>query len=177
MQKYIALLRGINVGGNRIIKMEALRKSLSRLPLFNLSTYIQSGNLLFESESDAGAITEMITNAIEKEFGFSVEVLLITPEELKIVMIRNPFQSGTTPDSVQPYVSFLSEIPDKQDVVAFQNINFEPDKWVLDEKCVYIWYDQSAAKTKLTNSVIENKLKVKATARNWKTVRKLLDLS
>lgn len=177
MQKYIALLRGINVSGQKLIKMEALRKSLERLRFEKVSTYIQSGNILFESSgSDVAVLQSQIKELIQTDFGFDVPVVIITLKELLDVVSSNPYANSVLSDPAQPYVSFLSAEPSKEALSLLQEIDFGKDEFTSHKRWLYILY-ASAASTKLSNSFIERKLNVTATSRNWKTVTKLIALS
>ena len=178
MKKHIALLRGINVSGQKLIKMEALRKALEELGLKHVSTYIQSGNVIFDSEqSDVQILQESIAGKIAQVFGFDVSVIVLTPAELENAVSGNPFSARTTDDSVQPYIGFLSANPADEDHDVLKAIDFNGDEFFVVGRRIYLWYADSAANTKLTNALIERKLKVVSTARNWKTVRKLIALS
>ncbi|HEX8562156.1 MAG TPA: DUF1697 domain-containing protein [Flavobacterium sp.] len=174
--KYIALLRGINVSGQKLIKMEALRKALEQLPFTNVSTYIQSGNILFESEEqNIGALQQLISTSIKDNFNFDVATIVITPRCLQSIIENRPIDS--TADPAQPYVAFLSDIPAQSDSLAFMNADFGGDTFLMQGRHMYIYYANSAGKTKLTNAVIEKKLKARSTARNWKTVKALFELA
>ena len=174
---YIALLRGINVGGHKLIKMEALRKSLERLPFTNVSTYIQSGNILFESPNeDSAQLQRSIAEIIKMDFGFEVPVVIVTLDELNDVVVNNPYSERILSDPAQPYISFLSEIPTRERVATLKEVDFGNDEFTVYKRWLYILYE-SAAKTKLSNVVIERKLNLQSTARNWKTVHKLIELS
>ncbi|MBC7605464.1 MAG: DUF1697 domain-containing protein [Burkholderiales bacterium] len=175
---YIALLRGINVSGHKIIKMELLQKALQELDVKNISTYIQSGNILFQSEvADKGKLAHQISGVIVKHFGFDVPVMVFSPEELKKVVADNPYAHQKIQDAAQPYVAFLSEPPHLPLLEMLQSVPSGKDTFVLVEKVLYLFYADSAGNTKLSNAVIENKLKLKSTMRNWKTVKKLIELA
>lgn len=178
MEKFIALLRGINVSGQKLIKMEALRAAMQELPFQDVSTYIQSGNILLSSDGkDSPEIGRMIREKVLERFGFDVSVIVVTPEELETAVLENPFASRTTDDSTQPYVGFLSHIPKAVDIEVLKAIDFRGDEFAVIGKRIYLWYADSAGNTKLSNAVIEKKLSITSTARNWKTVRKLIALS
>ncbi|WP_223845476.1 DUF1697 domain-containing protein [Flavobacterium selenitireducens] len=178
MKKYIALLRGINVSGQKLIKMERLRESVATLGFEDVSTYIQSGNILFRyPETDVATLSRLISKAILSDFGFDVSVISIEAGELETAIAENPFSERTPENSPQPYVGFLSEIPSAEAVAALKESDFANDEFRVIGKRIYIWYGDSAGKTKLSNTVIERKLKVVSTARNWRTVHKLLELS
>jgi len=176
MKTYIALLRGINVSGHKIIKMEQLRSVLAALNFQNVTTYIQSGNILFQSFiSDTAEIENQIADCIASHFGFQVPVVVVALEDLEKVFLNNPFPNLVDP--VQPYVAFLSEVPTQDSIENLMKVDFKGDTFIAREKALYLHYANSVANTKLTNVVIENKLKVKATSRNWKTVQNLLELA
>lgn len=175
---YIALLRGINVSGHKIIKMELLQKALQELDFRMVSTYIQSGNILFQSETgDKGKLAHQISGLIVKHFGFDVPVLVITPDELKRIVAQNPYLHQKIEDPAQPYVAFLSEPPHPSALEMLKSVHSGLDTFVSFEKVLYLFYANSAGNTKLSNAVIENKLKLKSTMRNWKTIRKLIELA
>lgn len=178
MKKYIALLRGINVSGQKLIKMERLCESVSRLGFEDVSTYIQSGNILFSfADTEIANICDLLSGMILSDFGFDVGVIVIEPGELEKTIADNPFSNRTPENSTQPYVGFLSEIPSSENVKSLEDVDFGNDEFHIIGKRIYIWYADSAGKTKLSNAVIERKLKVVSTARNWKTVQKLRELS
>lgn len=178
MKTYIALLRGINVSGHKIIKMELLRRVLSELDFENIRTYIQSGNIIFESNSsDIAKLEKQIATKIEEHFGFAVPVAIVTPEELLAVINKNPYRKESLSDTTQPYVSFLSEIPKSEFLEVLKAIDFKEDSFISIDKTLYLWYVNSAGNSKLNNAVIESKLKLRSTARNWKTVLKLYELA
>ncbi len=176
MQKYVALLRGINVGGQKLIKMEALRKALQRLPIKNVSTYIQSGNIIFESENrNIEQLQQQISELIKSEFGFDVKVVVVTSADLQKIIENNPFIDRKIDDPAQPYVSILSETPSATALQSLRKTDFGKDEWVSHERWLYILYE-SAGQTKLSNSAIEKILEVSATSRNWKTIGKLFEM-
>ncbi len=177
MKKQIALLRGINVSGQKLIKMEALRESMKNLGLKDVSTYIQSGNVLFVSDDSQSVLQQKISAKIMDDFGFEVSVIVVAPDELEIAVAENPFASETPEDSTQPYIGFLSDIPTEENLKALSDTDFGKDRWAVIGKRIYLWYADSAGNTKLSNAVIERKLKVVSTARNWKTTKKLIALS
>lgn len=177
MKTYIALLRGINVSGQKIIKMELLRKALAELNFTNISTYIQSGNILFQSAvSDQQKLEKQIHDVIGKHFGFDVSVIVVTPEDLKSVIVKNPYAEEDIAEP-QPYVAFLSDIPTHENVAVLSAMDFQNDRFQTVGKTMYLHYAEGAGTTKLSNAVIEKKLKLTSTARNWKTVKKLIELA
>lgn len=178
MKTYIALLRGINVSGHKIVKMETLRKVLEELSFKSISTYIQSGNILFQSdEKSIPKLEKQIAALIDKHFGFDVPVTVVTPADLKKIVRDNPYAEHQLEDPAQPYVSFLSEIPSSEKLEILSAIDFKGDHFITIDKAMYINYVNSAGDSKLSNAIIENKLKLRSTARNWKTVNKLIALA
>lgn len=174
MTTYIALLRGINVGGHRKILMADLKSLLTKSGLTNVSTYIQSGNIVFESDLDAEALEIQIAKLIKDHYGFDVPTLVRTSEEWGDVVNNNPFltKNAATPIG-QLYVAFLSEEPLDEHVESFRELSFGEDKWILSGRTMFIYYAERFSKSKLTNAPIESKLKVTASSRNWKTVTHL----
>ena len=178
MQTYIALLRGINVSGHKIIKMERLRQVLTELNFQNIATYIQSGNIIFESSiADSSDLEVQISQKILEHFGFEVPVRITTLDELQQIVVENPFIKENLEDPTQPYVAFLSAVPSEANFANLKAIDFGNDQFINKRKVIYLWYAESAAHTKLSNVAIEGKLKLKATSRNWKTIQKVIALA
>lgn len=176
MIKYIAILRGINVGGHRKILMVDLKVLLKKIGLKKCITYIQSGNVIFLSDKPAETLEKQIQQAIFKKYGFEVPVMVRTANEIEIVFNSNPFLSKES-DSKKLYVAFLAENPIQENIENFNAIQFEDANYSLKGQHLYICYETKSSNSKLTNNLIENKLKVTATSRNWKTVTKLFELS
>lgn len=178
MHDYIALFRGINVGGHRIIKMEALRTLLADAGYKEVNTYIQSGNVFFRSaEADRVAIATHIENLISGAYNFEVAVILTTPTEIREIIKENAYAKQGLSESVRTYVCFLSDMPARDKVILFESLDFGDDLFAIRGKVVYLLYGQSSSNSKLTNSLIEKKLGVSATSRNWNTVLRLGALS
>ena len=180
MKTYIALLRGINVTGYNMIKMKDLTVHLASLKYSNIKTYIQSGNILFESDNKESKIFEKeIHHLIENKFGFNVPVIVKTTEEMKKVHKNNPFVNGSNSDINKLYVTFLSEAPLKENIVKMVETKIDADEFILtdDNNVVYLNCGNGYGKTKLSNTFFESKLKVTATTRSWKTVEKLVEMS
>ena len=175
--KHLALLRGINVSGHNMIKMDALKKALESIGFKDVVTYIQSGNVFVESEEvSAAKVGFLITQEIFKTFGHDVPTIVISKEDLQSCLDRNLFLKDKNVDLKKLYVSFLtSELP--ENMMTQINLNFiKPDLIQLDGKRIYLKYDISPAKTRLDNKWIEKNMNVIATTRNWNTVNKLLEL-
>jgi uncharacterized protein (DUF1697 family) len=177
MKTYLALLRGINVSGHHIIKMDALKKSMEAIGFSNVMTYIQSGNVFVDSEEESAAkVGFLIKQEIFKVFGHDVAVIMISKAALQACLDRNEFVNEAAVDLKKLYVAFLSaELPDS--MISQLNLNFiKPDKIQLDGNRIYLKYDVSPAKTRLDNKWIEKNMNVIATTRNWNTINKLLAL-
>lgn len=178
MTTYIAILRGINVGGHRKILMADLKNLLTKNGCNNVVTYIQSGNVVFSSTKSAKELEQHIYNLIKTNYGFDVPVMLRSQKEWKDVFECNPYllKDNSIPID-QLYVTFLGETPVKERLAEITEISFPNDDFKIIGTTVYILLGKKYSDTKLTNSFFESKLKVAATSRNWKTVTKLLELS
>lgn len=177
MKVYISILRGINVSGHRIIKMELLKRLLQSLGFFDVKAYIQSGNIVFQSkENYTKEIEELIQNSIKKHFGFDVPVMTFTAEEWIRIANENPLIKDRTKDIQFFHITFLSEKPQIDAIEQLKNLNTQNDEFYIIENAVYLYCPNGYGNTKLTNTLFERKLKVNATTRNWKTVLKLRSL-
>jgi len=174
---HLALLRGINVSGHKMINMVALKKALEAVGFQKVVTYIQSGNVFVDTEEESpGKVGFIIKQEIFKEFGHDVPVIVIGKEDLQACLDRNLFLNEAEIDLKKLYVSFISsELPDN--MITQLNLNFiKPDEIQLDGKRIYLKYDISPAKTKLDNKWIEKSMNVVSTTRNWNTVKTLLKM-
>jgi len=178
MEGRVAILRGINVGGKRKILMTDLKSMFEDLGFSGVNTYIQSGNVIFSNDDERNntQLSETFEKAINKKFGLEVPVIVRSSSELEELAGKNPFyQDGI--DINHLHLTFLNEEPTSENKKKTELLNYEPDKFIIEGKDVYIYYDGKYHQSKLTNNFFENKLKVSATTRNWKTVLKLLELS
>ena len=171
MNKYIILLRGINVSGKNKIPMAELREMISDLGFQNVQTYIQSGNIVLEATESKGEVCKKIHIGINEKFGFDIPVLARTPEEWKETIDKYPFSIEN--EKIVAF-SFLNKIPSKKEIEV-KGIN--EDQYKIEENRVYLYCPSGFGKTKLTNNTIEKKLEVVATTRNYKTTVKLLELA
>nr|WP_236587746.1 DUF1697 domain-containing protein [Tumebacillus amylolyticus] len=171
---YLALLRGINVGGNKKIKMAELKQLLETNGLGRVQTYIQSGNVLFESEEDPLALQTKIETEIKNAFGFSVAVILRTADELKRVIADCPYSPDSLAEGDSIHVTFLGEEPSEKDLEKLSAGANEFDEYQILGREIHIWYRQRILDSKLTNQL--QKLKVPASSRNWNTVTKLAEM-
>jgi len=177
MKIYISILRGINVGGNNLIKMNSLKEMYEGLGFLNVKTYIQSGNVVFQSAATNLEKLEMlISDGILNRFTFSVPVFVREVSELKDILVQNPFLKETEEDISKLHLTFLSRVPENQFVDSIGNSSYLPDKYLIMGRTVYLFCPNGYGKTKLNNSFFENKLKVKATTRNLGTIIELVKL-
>jgi uncharacterized protein (DUF1697 family) len=178
MNRRIAILRGINVGGKRKILMADLRAMFDKMKFSNVHTYIQSGNVLFDlkEEVDNLELAKNIEKAIKEQFGFDVPVIVRTPKEIEKAINQNPLYKDDT-DIGHLHLTFLNEEPLTKNKEKLKSYTYEPDKFELIGKDVFIYCEGKYHQSKLTNNFFETKLKVNATTRNWKTVLKLKGLS
>jgi uncharacterized protein (DUF1697 family) len=178
MVTYICILRGINVSGYRMIKMEALRQLIAGLGFFNVQTYIQSGNIIFQSkDSNRFRLANLIADAILKKYNFDVPVLIKELEELKQIILSNPFINDKKKDLTHLHVTFLSGNPGRGKIKEIYEGQYKPDEFQIIGNNIYLYCPNGYGISKLTNSFWESKLKVTATTRNWKTSNELIRIA
>ncbi|MBV7506227.1 DUF1697 domain-containing protein [Bacillus sp. sid0103] len=171
MTIYIALLRGINVGKNNRIKMADLKDLLETMGLEKVKTYIQSGNVLFESKDEAPQLSKRLEAEISKTFGFPVPVILRTAGEYEQIIRDCPYSFDALQEGESIQVAFLAEEPSQAKIDYLRSYESEPDECFIKEQDVYLLLRQSILDSKLAAQL--PKLAVPATVRNWKTVIKL----
>jgi uncharacterized protein (DUF1697 family) len=175
MQTYISLLRGINVSGQKNIRMADLRSLYEALGLSICQTYVQSGNVVFDSEEqDAAKLRDSIEAQIESAFGFSVPVLIRTRDDFQRVIENHPF-AGEEPTRV--LVTFLYERPEQSKWEELDRHKGQVDQFALGEQEIFLFCPAGYGKTKLSNTFFEKKLDVVATTRNWKTIQTLYKMT
>jgi uncharacterized protein (DUF1697 family) len=178
METYISILRGINVSGHKKIQMNDLKTLYEDLKFKNVTTYIQSGNVVFKASKQRDEVlAKKIEAAIYSKYDFEVPVITRNVEEMKNTISINPFLKDTGIDKEKLHVTFLEEIPDKTKVDSIKNIDYSPDKLIITGKEIFLYCPNGYGITKLSNNFFENKLKVNATTRNWKTVNKLVEIA
>ena len=175
---YIAMLRGINVSGQKAVRMERLRESCSALGFGSVQTYVQSGNVVFlERERSPSDLFKAIAQAILGDFGFEVSIVIRTSKEMKSMIERNPFLKDRGVDQSKLYVTFLLETPPKGDLKNLQKLSSEADRFHIGRQEIYLYCPGGYGRTKLSNSAFEKALSVRATTRNWKTVNALFEMA
>lgn len=175
--RYVALLRGINVTGNNMIKMETLRATFESLGFKNVASYINSGNLAFDTGKTAEAkLVAKIEDAIEKEFGFRVRVMIREQASIDNVVRHDPFR-GKYESHKQMHVFFMLEEMPTEKQKALMEWQTDRERFAVDGREIYaLLLDGVAESTSMKKNVIEGKLKIPATARNWRTVERLAEL-
>lgn len=176
MTVYIALLRGINVSGQKLIKMVELKRMFEEMGFGKVPTYIQSGNVLFESEKKADVLRPQIEQRIEAVFGFQVTVAIRTLEEMERIVQHCPFPEKDLLEGEQLYISLLAETPDQKGIDRLLACSSEVDDYRIVGSEVHILLRQSIRKSMFNNNFLERKLGVPATTRNWQTTKKLVEL-
>jgi uncharacterized protein (DUF1697 family) len=174
----VAILRGINVSGKNMIKMPALAHTFTNMGFTNVRTYIQSGNVIFETGAEIGPELEaQICDGIKKDFGFDVPVLVIEARVLKQIQEENPYMERGNIDITKLHITFLADEPHAARFSEIDAEKYLPDEFILKGKALYLYCPTGYGNTKLNNNFFENKLKVRATTRNWNTVNKLVELT
>jgi uncharacterized protein (DUF1697 family) len=174
--RYVALLRGINLGARNKVAMADLRELVERLPGDDVTTYVQSGNVVFESKVAAGGLGATIEKEIKSELGLEVRVLVRKPAELEALVAKNPFVKQAN-DQKQLHVTFLAERPAAAKVKQLDPRHSEPDEFRVAGREVYLYCPNGYGRSKLSNAYFEKKLGVAATTRNWRTVTALAELA
>lgn len=178
MKTYIAILRGINVSGQKLIKMDTLRKMFEDMGFGNVVTYVQSGNIIFSAnEEEPKIVAGKISGQINNTFGFDVPVIVLTINQLEEVINSNPFAEDSGKPLSYLYVTFLSSAPDYSVKSIIENKKQSDEEIHFSDHAIYLYCPTGYGKTKLTNNFLENKLKVVATTRNWHTTNELLTLA
>ena len=178
MNTYISMLRGINLGSHNKIPMAKLRSLYESLGCVNVQTYIQSGNVVFDSlETDRAQLAESIKAKISEVFGYSVPVFIVDAKDLEQVIQSNPFLTQRNEDPTKLHITFLQHLVSDEVVHHFVGPKSGNDEFIIDKQVVYIFCPDGYGRTKLTNNLFEQKLKVPATTRNWNTVNALYQMT
>jgi uncharacterized protein (DUF1697 family) len=172
------MLRGINVSGQKIIKMAELAGLYESLKFADARTYIQSGNVVFKSDqSDPQKLELRIQETIERKFGFLVTVIIRTQNDLRKIIVRNPFIGSPEIDTGRLHVTFLGSEPDRKLADLLTPDIRTKDEFKFIGREIYLYCPDGYGKTRLSNSYFEKQLKVSATTRNWNTVNRLYEMS
>jgi uncharacterized protein (DUF1697 family) len=174
---YVAMLRGINVGSGKVVKMERLRASFAALGFGGVRTYVQSGNVVFESEQkSATGLSKKIEEKIQRDFGFTVPVLVKTSKEIAQTVNDNPLVKEKGIDHSKLHVTFSSDAPPKTAVKALEPLATGRERFRILNREISLYCPDGYGRTKLSNTAIEKRLSVVATTRNWRTVNTLLEM-
>jgi uncharacterized protein (DUF1697 family) len=175
---YIALLRGINLGGHKIVKMDQLRKTFEELGFADVKTYIQSGNVVFKAPAQIPAkLAKRIEEKVLLQFGFPVAVVVKTAAEIGEVISNNPLLQEKGIDPTKLHVTFLACAPDESALKTLDAAEVAPDQFRSSSQAVYLHCPNGYHATKLGNNVLGKMLKVGTTTRNWNTVNKLWEMA
>jgi uncharacterized protein (DUF1697 family) len=175
---YITLLRGINMTGHNAIKMNRLANLFRQLGYTDAETYIQSGNIVFTCHnSSIDDVSSEIRKAILSEFNFDIAVITRTPDEMKKIISANPFLGEPGFDPSKMAVLFLELKPSDAQILKVADIDYPPDRFHINGSEIYVYCPNGFGKTKLYTNFFEAKMKVTGTARNWRTVNKLMEMA
>ena len=176
MNTFVALFRGINVGGHNILPMKELASVLESIGLLCVRTYIQSGNVVFQSNTtDVQKLSHAITTAVETSHGFSPKVLLLSAQALRDVIAANPFPDGAAEPKTL-HLFFLASSPANPNVVRLESFRAAGEHFRLIDKVLYLHAPDGTGRSKLAANV-EKAMGVPTTARNWRSALKVLSMA
>jgi uncharacterized protein (DUF1697 family) len=176
MHTYIALLRGINVGGKNSLPMKDLTAIFKILGASNVKTYIQSGNIVFQvAAQDISGFSTRLGSEIKERHGLDPQILMIEPSELETVMKNNPFpEAESEPSSL--HLGFLAFSPENPDLQKLESLKKSSERFCLIDRIFYLHAPEGVGRSKLAANS-EKLLGVPMTDRNWNTVRKLKEMA
>ena len=178
MTVHVALLRGVNVGGHKHAGMSDLRNLLAKLGFASPRSLLQSGNLVFGSDAKRGAELERyVEDALKEHLGLQTDVIVRTAAEWKSVVARNRFHTEAQRDPSHLVVMFLKRKPNAESVEDLRAAIAGPELLHADGKQLYVTYPAGIGNSRLTNNLIDSKLRVRGTGRNWNTVLKLATMA
>jgi uncharacterized protein (DUF1697 family) len=176
--KYISFLRGINIGGNKIVKMEDLRGVYESLKFEEVKTYGMSGNVIFtSSESKPEVLVRKIEGKLKEVLGFEVAVLIRTKDEVEEIIKNNPFSKLSKEEMSRVAISLLSDILSVNVREEIDRIKDNSEKYFIRGKEIYMFFPNGYGRTKLNTNFFEKKLKVRTTARTLNVINKLLAIT
>ncbi|HJY87575.1 MAG TPA: DUF1697 domain-containing protein [Candidatus Acidoferrales bacterium] len=178
MPVYIALLRGINLGPHKRMKMEKLRSCCEALGFEQVATYIQSGNLVFKGPKLApAALSKKLEQRIAADFGFSADVFTRTSDELKKITHNNPLLKEAGVDPAKLHVVFLAEEPRAEAISKLESVTLAPDRVRISETEIYFYFPNGVSGSSVWKQNLDRILSVTGTMRNWNTVNKLSEMA
>lgn len=176
MNRFVALLRGVNVGGKNKLPMASLRESLDKTAFFGVTTYIQSGNIVFNSDLDKAACEALLTRLLKADFNLEVPVIVHKQSYLKEVLQENPFKTQTIAQAKFMSFGFLNTIPTQDNIDAISAFSNDIETFKIVNDVLYFYCGVGFGTTKMTNVWFEKKLGVVSTMRNYNTTTKLMSL-
>jgi len=177
MKTYVALLRGINVSGQKKIRMADLKAHLEELGWEGIQTYIQSGNIVFRSaEGNPGQLAQKIKQKLQDKYRFEVPTLVLDPQEFMRIIHNNPFTRDPGEAEDRLYVTFLFNPPRADLARKLQELKKDNEQFIQDDKIIFLYYPEGYGRAVMNNNAFEKALQVEATTRNWKTVNKLYEI-
>ena len=176
MTRCVALLRGVNVGGNNKLPMALLRDALGKTSFYGVTTYIQSGNIVFNTDLDIVQCEQIIVALLKAEFDLDVSVIVKKQEVIKDILKANPFKMRTIENSKFMSFGFLSESTAPEKVTAMEEFSNEEETFKIVDDLIYFYCGVGFGKTKMTNAWFEKKLGLISTMRNYNTTLKLTEL-
>jgi uncharacterized protein (DUF1697 family) len=178
MPVYIVLLRGINIGPHKRMKMEKLRASCEALGFAGVKSYIQSGNVIFKAPKlSPVALAKKLGECIVNDFGFSSEVISRTREEMKAIVDGNPILKEGGVDPSKLHVVFLSQCPSAAALKKLQELTLAPDRVSSGDKEIYFYFPNGVSGSSLWKHPLDRVIGVPGTMRNWKTVTTLSQIA
>lgn len=178
MNTYISMLRGINVSGQKKIRMADLKSLYESLGLADVQTYVQSGNVVFDSgEQNLEKLKESIESQIESAYGFSAPVLIRSGDDFQRLVGSKPFRKERSENPARVMVTFLFELPEQSKLLELSVPEDEPCEFVIADQEIFLFCPDGYGRSKLSNNFFEKKLGVIATTRNWKTVNALYEMA
>jgi uncharacterized protein (DUF1697 family) len=177
MATRIALLRSVNVLGKNMIKMPELAMAFEKAGFKNVRTYIQSGNVIFETQEGSDEmLSAKIRDLISKKFGHTIQAVVLAPQELAETVAQNPFAKKPGIDLTKQHVTFLDRDIDPAKAEKLLSYHYPPDEIIIGNRVVYVHCPDGYGRTKYHNNFIEKKLSANATSRNWNTCLRLLEM-
>ncbi|MFB3924066.1 MAG: DUF1697 domain-containing protein [Terriglobia bacterium] len=178
MAVVISMLRGVNVGGHNLIKMDALRALYESLGLGEVRTYLQSGNVVFKTrERSRHRLSERIAHGIDRRFGIRPDVILRTSSDFRKVIAGNPFAGRREIEPAKLHVTFLPSNPGPKARQEILRIRTAPEELYVSGRELYVYFPNGMGRSRFPWGLIEKTLRMSGTARNWNTVRKLFALA
>ena len=176
MNTYISLIRGINVSGQKKLPMAELRELLSIKGLQDVKTYIQSGNVVFQHSAKAPELSVIISNAIREKFGYEVPVITLQKSDIDRAIALSPYSKEAFDEPNKVMITFFDQKPNPEGVDELNKLKLEGEFFQIENDHMHFYFSMGAGQAKMNNNLIERKLKVQATTRNWRTLHKLLEM-